>query len=169
MEALQAILTRIEVREFSDEPVPLEDQIKVLEAGRASPSAYNRQPWKFVLINDKGLLKKIGELSSSGPYIADSQFAIAVYVDENNPFHIIDGTRAAQSMMLAGWDLGLGSCWVHGIDRERVSELLGAPKGWYLLTIIPFGKPRKMYRGRKSRKSLSEIAFLNSFRVPLKV
>ncbi len=169
METLKSILTRIEVREFSDEPVPVEDQIKVLEAGRAAPSAYNRQPWNFVLINDKSLLRKIGELSSTGPYIANSQFAVAVYVDTKNSFHIIDGTRAVQTMMLAGWDLGLGSCWVNGIDREKVSELLGAPPGMYLLTIIPFGKPRKAYKGKKSRKPLSEIAFLNSFKVPLKV
>ncbi|MCL4343941.1 MAG: nitroreductase family protein [Nitrososphaerota archaeon] len=163
METFKAILTRIEVREFSGEPVPLEQQVKVLEAGRAAASAYNRQPWNFVLINDKKLLNRIGELATTGPYIANSQFAVAVYVDPKNTFHVVDGTRAVQNMMLAAWDMGLGSCWVNGIEREKVSQILGAPPEMYLLTIIPFGKPSKKYKGKKSRKPLSEIAFLNSY------
>mgnify|MGYP001626419494 CR=1 FL=1 len=119
METFKVILTRIEVRDFAAEPVPLEQQIKVLEAGRAAASAYNRQPWNFVLINDKKLLKEIGALAATGPYIANSQFAVAVYVNPKNTFHIVDGTRAVQNMMLAAWDMGLGSCWVDGIEREE--------------------------------------------------
>ncbi|MEM0097703.1 MAG: nitroreductase family protein [Conexivisphaerales archaeon] len=163
METFKAILTKIEVREFSQEPVPFEQQIKVLEAGRAAASAYNRQPWNFVLINEKKLLNKIGELAATGPYIAKSQFAVAVYVDPKNTFYKVDGTRAVQNMMLAGWDMGLGSCWVDGIEREKVSQILGAPPEMYLLTIIPFGKPSRKYKGKKSRKPLSKIAFLNNY------
>jgi len=167
MDTFEAILTRLEVREFSQEPVPFEQQVKVLEAGRASSSAYNRQPWTFILINDKKLLKKVGDLATTGHYISNSQFAIAVYVDQKNPFHIIDGTRAVQNMMLAGWSIGLGSCWVGGIEREKVSHILGAPEELYLLTIIPFGKPSKKIKGKKNRKPLNQLAFLNGYGNPL--
>lgn len=163
MDAYEAVITKIEVREFSPEDVPFEIQKKVIEAGRMAGSAYNRQPWRFVLINDKDLLKKVGGLASTGPYISKAAFAVAVYVDPKNPFHVIDGTRAVQNMMIAGWAFGLGSVWVHGLDREKISELLGAPKDLYLLTVVPFGKPAKKLKGKKNRLPLSEIAFLNRF------
>lgn len=167
MDALTAIYTKIEVREFSKDPVPFEDQLKVIEAGRQSASGYNRQPWKFVLINDRDLLVKVGALAPTGPYIAKAAFAVAVFIDKSNPLATIDGTRAAQNMMIAGWALGLGSVWVNGLEREKIAELLGAPNGYYLHVIIPFGKPAKKYKGKKNRKPLSEVAYLNTFKTPL--
>ncbi len=168
MDALDAVLTKIEVREFAAEDVPYDVQKKVLEAGRMAASAYNRQPWIFILINDKDLLKKVAALATTGPYISKAAFAVAVFVDPNNPFHIIDGTRAVQNMMIAAWSFGLGSVWVGGLEREKIAELLKVPKSLYLLTVIPFGKPAKKLKGKKSRKPIKEIAFLNYYRNELK-
>lgn len=162
------IISRLEVREFSDEPVSEELILKVVEAGRLAPSAYNRQPWKFVVVRDKERLKKLGELCTSGPYVKDAAFAIVVFVDPENPFHVIDGTRAIQTMMLAGWTLGLGSCWVTGVEREKAAELLKAPKSLYLLAVVPFGHPKKKLKGKKARKPLAEVAFLGEFGNPIK-
>jgi nitroreductase len=167
MDAIEAVLTKMEVREFAPEEVPYEVQKKVLEAGRMAGSAYNRQPWRFVLINDRDLLKKVGALATTGPYISKAAFVVAVFVEKDNPFHIIDGTRAVQNMMIAGWALGLGSVWVHGLEREKIAELLRAPSDLYLLTVVPFGRPARKLRGRKSRKPLSEISYLNQFGNPL--
>ncbi|MFP3130369.1 MAG: nitroreductase family protein [Nitrososphaeria archaeon] len=168
MDALDAVMTKIEVREFSPEEVPYDVQKKVLEAGRMAASAYNRQPWFFILINDKDLLKKVAALATTGPYISKAAFAVAVFVDPNNPFHIIDGTRAVQNMMIAAWSLGLGSVWVAGLEREKITELLKVPRNLYLLTVIPFGKPAKNFKGKKTRKSLKEIAYLNYYGNELK-
>ncbi len=168
MDALDAVLTKIEVREFAPEDVPYYIQKKVLEAGRMAGSAYNRQPWIFILINDKELLEKVAALAPTGPYISKAAFAVAVFVDPRNPFYIIDGTRAVQNMMIAGWSLGLGSVWVNGLEREKITELLKAPKDFYLLTVIPFGKPAKKLKGKKKRKPLNEIAFLNYYSNELK-
>jgi nitroreductase len=162
------IVNRIEVREFSDEPVPLEVAKKVVDAARKAPSAYNRQPWAFVLVNDRELLKKLGDKAPSGPYIKNSAFAVVVLVDPRNPFHVIDGTRAMQTMMLAAWILGLGSCWVSNIDRDEVKRMLKVPENLHILAIAPFGYPKRKFRGKKARKPLEEIAFLNEYGNPLK-
>ncbi|MDG7052261.1 MAG: nitroreductase family protein [Nitrososphaerota archaeon] len=163
MDTLEVIKGKIEVREFSDAEIPFEDQIKVLEAGRFAASAYNKQEWRFILINDKGLLKKVGDLAPTGPYISTAAFAIAVYLDKDVLLATIDGTRAVQNMMLAGWYLGLGSCWVDGLKRDDISKLLGAPDNMRLFTVIPFGKPKKKLLGKKTRKPLEEIAYVNRF------
>jgi len=164
----EEIIKRLEVREFSDRPVTDEIILKVIKAGRSAPSAYNRQPWNFVVIKDKNRLNELGKLCTSGPYVKDAAFAVAVFVDPQNPFYIIDGTRATQTMMLAGWALGLGSCWVTGIEREEAKEFLKAPKDLYLLAVIPFGYPKRAFKGKKARKPLSSIVFLEEFGNPLK-
>jgi len=163
MDALDVIKGKIEVREFSNAEVPLEDQIKVLEAGRFAASAYNKQEWRFILINDKDLLRRVGSLAPTGPYISTAAFAIAVYLDKDVTLATIDGTRAVQNMMLAGWYLGLGSCWVDGLNREEIAKLLGAPASMRLLTVVPFGKPKRKLLGKKTRKPLEEIAYSNRF------
>ena len=164
METLAAISKAITIREFEqNRTVPIETIRSILEAGRMTPSARNKQPWYFVAITDRGLLKSIGEIAQTGPYIADASFAVAVVTDPQNKWHEIDGTRAIQNMTIAAWDLGLGGSWVGSIDKEKAKELLNVPNELNILTIVPFGYPTKKYAGKKSRKPFGEVAFLNSF------
>ena len=85
MDALEAVKSRIEIREFQKKPIPKYIQVKVLEAARAAPSAWNRQLWHFILIEDKELLAKLGELAETGRYIKDSPFAIAFLIEKSYP------------------------------------------------------------------------------------
>jgi nitroreductase len=163
LDALEAVVSRIEVREFAPGAVPRDVQIKVLEAARMAPSAYNKQLWHFILINDRKLLTDLGKISSTGPYIRDAAFAVAVLVDKTYPQSTIDSMRCIQGMMIAAWGLGLGSCYVGGIDREKAKEMLSAPAELYVASIIPFGYPAKALKGKKSRKPLSEVASLNTY------
>ncbi len=141
--------------------------LEVLEAGRLSPSAINRQPWRFIAINDKAVLRKIGSLCPSGPYISEAAFAVAIVVDSKNPWSQIDAARAVQSMMLVAWSRGVGSCWVGNIKRDEVKTLLSIPDEMHLLTIIPFGYPEHPRRGtKKNRKPLSEVAYLETYGKP---
>jgi len=163
LDALEAVVSRIEVREFAPRAVPREVQIKVLEAARMAPSAYNKQLWHFILINNRKLLTDLGKISSTGPYIQDAAFAVAVLIDKTYPQSTIDSMRCIQGMMIAAWGLGLGSCYVGGIDREEAKQILKAPAELYVASIIPFGYPAKALKGKKSRKPLSEVASLNTY------
>ena len=58
----EAVLTRRSVRNFTDEPVPEPLIRRVLEAGRFAPSAGNCQPWKFIVITDRALIKKMDDM-----------------------------------------------------------------------------------------------------------
>ena len=166
MDAYECIVGRVEVREFTGEPVPEETIRRILEAGRMAPSQRNRQPWHFILVQDRALLRQLAEAAPTGPYIANAAFAVVIAMD-GAKMPQIDGARAAQTMQLAGWAEGLGSCWVSGLDRDRIKELLRMPLAMEVITVLPFGRPTPAARAvRKRRKPLAAIAHRNQFMTP---
>jgi nitroreductase len=166
MDVLDCIRTRPAVRSFRPEPVPNEVVKKILEAGRQAHSQRNRQPWRFVVVQERETLKQIGALASSGPYIADAPLAIALVIEgAKNPY--IDATRAAECLMLAAWGEGVGSCWVGGLDRPKIKELLGIPEPAELVTVIPFGYPTDEEKAKKKvRKRLDKVAYRERYGQP---
>lgn len=166
MDAYECIVGRVEVREFAPDPVPEEAVRRVLEAGRMAPSQRNRQQWHFVLVQERDLLRQLGQAASTGPYIAQAAFAVVIAMD-GAKMPQVDGARAAQSMQLAAWAEGLGSCWVSGLDRDRIKALLGVPAPLEIVTVLPFGRPTPAARAvRKRRKPLASIAHRNRFGTP---
>lgn len=122
-----------------------------------APSSKNSQPWQFVVIRNSENLGKIASLTPTGAHIAKAPLAIAILMD-GAKLPEIDGTRAIQNMVLAAWELGIGSCWVTNFYEDAVKDLLNAPQRMKLVTVMPFGYPREPKTGRrKNRKSLEEI------------
>jgi nitroreductase len=166
MAVFDCVRTRVETREFKPDPVPETVIQKILEAGRWSPSQRNRQPWHFIVIQDRESLKQLGAMAPSGPYLADAPLAIVV-VTEGARVPLIDGTRAISSMQLVAWEEGIGSCWVGSVDRDGVKRLLGIPEAYELITVLPFGSPTDTAkRLKKRRKPLEQIAHRERFGTP---
>lgn len=162
----ESVRARVEVREFKPDPVPEAAIRKILEAGRWSPSQRNRQPWHFIVIQQRDTLQQLGALASSGPYLAEAPLAIAVVTDGARA-PLIDGTRAIANMQLVAWEEGLGSCWIGGVDREGVKRLLNIPERCELITVLPFGYPTDAAKAlRKRRKPLAQIAHHERFGTP---
>lgn len=169
METLTALRTMLAVREYQAKPIADAVAREILEAGRLTGSARNRQPWRFVVIRRPDSLARLGELCSRGPYVGTAGLAVAVYIDGSAPA-TVDGARAIQSMMAAAWSLGVGSNWISVIPEElpALNEIVGAPTEWRLLALIAFGYPAKPGgRGKKDRKPLAEIAFGERWGTPL--
>lgn len=164
MDTFEAIRTRRTTRTFLPTKVPDETIGKILEAGRLAPSARNLQPWHFIVIQDSSTLKQLGALCTTGRFIERASCAVAVVTDPTNSWHEIDGARAVQSMELAGWNEGVGTCWIGSMERDRIKDLLAIPKGLHLLTILPFGyavetnAPR-----RKTKKRPDEVCHWGRF------
>src|SRR5262245_19440151 len=109
MDIFDCIRSRPTVRNFRPEPIPSAVVKKMLEAGRQAHSQRNRQPWRFVVIQDRDMLKQIGTLASTEPYIAEAPMAITLAIEKaKNPY--IDATRAVECLMLTAWREGVGSC-----------------------------------------------------------
>jgi nitroreductase len=166
MTAFDAIKTLVAVRDYQPQAIPDETVTQILEAARLTGSSRNRQTWDFVVVRNAETLKRLGELASTGPYIANAPLAIAVVVPEG-PAGNIDGARAVQDMMLAAWEAGVGSNWVGNVNTEPIKTLLKVPAERMVLTVIPFGYPtKKLGAGVKDRKPLSTIAHAEQFGQP---
>lgn len=166
MEVFEAVRTVLAVRSYQDRPIPEEIVRRILEAGRLTGSAMNRQPWHFIVVRDRETIQRLAELARTGPYIAQAPLLIVVAIEKTR-FAVSDGSRAIQSMILTAWSEGIGSNWVGFVGMDEIKPVLGIPEELDVLAILPFGYPaRPVGRGKKQRKPLSEIAHQERFGNP---
>ena len=158
MEVFEAIRTLLAVRRYQDRPVPEATVRRIVEAGRLTASAMNKQPWHFVVVQDRETLRRLGALARTGPYVAQAPLAIVVAIDKTQ-FAVSDASRGIHSMLLTAWGNGVGSNWVGFGGLEQVKGLLDIPAALEVLAIVPFGYPvEAIGRGKKQRKPLREVA-----------
>ena len=157
MDAYLAIASRREVRRYSERPVPEEIQRRILEAGRVSGSAANRQPWRFVWVTDRELLERLAEVVYEPSNLRGCAFAVAIAVSGKGPTSF-DAGRAAQNMLLAAWNEGVGSCPNGMPDRAATGEVLGLPEGGEPAILLTFGYPARPGRDPESRPAGRWIA-----------
>ena len=148
MQTWEAITSRRNVRSFAGRPIPAADLDQILQAGRRSPSSQNWQPWDFVLVTDRELLRELAKVWQGAGHVAHSAATIVVVGPAaDNAFRRaqLDLGQATMAMMLAAADLGIGSCHAGIADMPRVRELLGIPddRDWALLISLgyPAGRP----------------------------
>ena len=169
MNVYECVRSLSSVRSYVDGEVPDEVIMEVMESGRLSPSAHNNQPWEFVLIKDRAMLREMGKYCTSGRFIVQVAFAVVLLVDPKSKWHQIDGTRAAQNMVLVAWSHGLGSCWIGRIEKEELKRYLGVPEELDVLTVLPFGYfDKKRVATGKLRKNPEEVFHLDGYgkRIP---
>jgi nitroreductase len=166
MDVFEAVQTVLAVRSYLKKPVPQDVVLRIVEAGRLTASSMNRQPWHFIVINNRHTLRQLGEVARTGPYIAQAPLAIVVAV-EKTVFAVSDASRAIQSMVLTAWSEGLGSNWVGFMGLTEVNTLLDIPESLDVLAILPIGYPAQAIgKGKKQRKLLSEVAHKERFGQP---
>ena len=157
MDTYLAIASRREVRSYSPEPV--EDAVieRILNAGRMSGSSQNRQPWHFFLVRDRTVLERLAETVYARLNILDAAFAVAIATAGGRG--AFDVGRAAQNMMLAAWNEGIGSCPNGLTDASQAREVLGAAERDEVVTILSMGHPaRSVDPQSRSAEQWSEAA-----------
>jgi nitroreductase len=138
MDAFLAVASRREVRRYADRPIPPEVEQRILEAGRVSGSSQNRQPWRFVVVASPEARERTAAAVWAGDNVRGAALVIAVIVAGKGPVSF-DAGRAAQNMLLAAWNDGVGSC-PNGIkDPEAAARICGGE----VKTILSFGYPAK--------------------------
>ena len=138
---LDFIKERRSIRAFQDKQIPEKEIEMILEAGRWAPSASNRQPWEFIVIKNRDILKKIARVTGYGWFIGEASFAVAIVgkprISQN--WYVVDTSLVSMNMMLMAWSLGIGTCWIGSMNKERAKEILVLGRKDYLLTVLPFG------------------------------
>jgi nitroreductase len=151
-DAFLVIASRRETRAYRPDPLPDEVVRRILQAGRISGSGANRQPWRFVVVRDRALLQRLAPtLYAPGNARAPLLVAVLLEGQRRSPF---DGGRAAQNMMLAAWNDGVGACPNGFADEQAARDLLGVRSDQELLVAVTFGYP--VSRRRPESRSADE-------------
>jgi len=145
MNVSEAIRMKRAVRQFQDKPLPEEVVHAILNAGRRAQSSKNTQPWHFIAIQDKAILKALSECGTWAGHLAGAALGVAILTpDPSEKFQIMfDAGQAAAYMQLAAWELGVGSVPASIYEPERAREILGFPPEWHLRIALSFGYPAK--------------------------
>ena len=179
MDFLRLVMSRQSDRaydkEHSVEPEKLE---RILEAARLAPSACNAQPWKFVVVTDRELSRKVGKAAAGlgmNKFAKDAPVHILIVEESANitsllggkvkdkHFPLIDVGIAASHIVLAAESEGLGSCIFGWFDEKEIKQLTGIPASKRLLLDIIVGYPLKEKR-KKIRKVKEKVISYNGYK-----
>jgi nitroreductase len=141
-----AIATLRVIRSFADRPLEPGHLDRILRAGRRAGSSKNLQRWTFIVVRDRATL---AELSTAGPWaghLAGAALAVALITPDphapGTPLSVMfDLGRAAQNMVLAAWELGIGSVPATAYEHDVVRRLLGYPDDQFCEYLLSFGYP----------------------------
>lgn len=154
MDIIAAIRTKRAVRQFEDRPLPGDVVEAIVNAGRLAGSAKNMQPWSFVVIRDRVTLQQLAQCGEWCGHLASAAMGVALVTPD--PFLRLtvgfDLGRAAQNMMLAAWELGVGSVMATIYHNNRVAGLLNIPADHVVPWCISFGYPVQDPTQRPARK-----------------
>ncbi|MBU0757753.1 MAG: nitroreductase [Nanoarchaeota archaeon] len=162
-EVLKCIYTRRSVRSFKDKLVPKEIIEKILKAGVMAPSAMNKQPWNFSVVEGKGNITRFGEKALKGWNLMSVAARLGVMLKKadsiffNAPLLIVvsgkkkwmflkdDINLCVENMFLAAHSLGIGSCWIGfalPLDKDKTARKeLGIPMNNKIVAPLVFGYP----------------------------
>jgi nitroreductase len=167
-EVIDTILSRRSIRKYTDETVDNEDIITILEAAKWAPSGLNNQPWKFIVIKDKGTMKELAGCTHYSKIVQNAPLLIAVYLDTETMYNKTKDIQAIgaaiQNMLLACCDLGLGAVWLGEIlnQSDKVNLILNCPDSLKLMAVLAIGKPAESGKS-PSRKELEDMVFSEKY------
>lgn len=163
MDVLDAIKSRRSIRAYEARDVEEEKLKNVLEAGRLSPSASNRQERRFVILKDAATRKALSEAAKNQTFVAQAPVVIAACSVETDYImmcgqyaYSIDTAIAVDHMTLAAVEQGLGTCWIGAFDEKKVRKILKIPDNIRVVALLPLGYPAAIPHPTP-RKSIDEI------------
>ena len=167
MDAYLAVASKRDQREYAERPVPEDAVRRILDAGRIAGSSKNSQPWRFLVLGDRGLVDQVAQTVYEPPNLLGAPLVIAIAVTGKGPV-AFDAGRAAQNMMLAAWNEGVVSCPNGIANPESLAELLGLEADVQVQIVLSFGypararepeaRPPEEWIRRADRRPLGEVA-----------
>jgi nitroreductase len=166
VETFLAIASRRDERRYLPEALAEDVVERILDAGRLSGSAGNKQPWTFVVPASRSRVERLAPAVFVPDNLLSAALVVAVVVRGKGPISF-DAGRAAQNMLLAAWNEGVASC-PNGIsDAEAASEALELGEDERAAIVLSFGLPQRArdpeahsaaeWSARANRRPLGEV------------
>lgn len=146
MNMLELSRQRFSARKFTDQKVSSSDLDYLLECARLAPSAVNRQPWHFVVVESEEAKARLRQVYNR-EWFATAPLYIVCYAHtgrcwtraaDQKAHGDIDVAIAAEHICLAATERGLGSCWVCNYDPDLMRSLFPLPDH-EAVVILPVG------------------------------
>jgi nitroreductase len=179
MELDVCIKGRRSVRAYTNEPVSSEQLEAVLEAGVWAPTGMNRQPWRFIVIQNKELIKYVSDetkkaVQQAMPFMTkqfqteadvicyDAPMLLLVCAEKDKQWsrlNLLDSVLAAQNMFLKAYEIGLGTCYMGFIqmlnEKPDVLKKIGVPDNCELLVPFVMGHSKnKIGAGKRNKPNM---------------
>ena len=171
MDVHEAIRSRRSIRAYDSRDVEEDKLVRILESGRLSPSASNRQERRFIVIKDASTRELLSEAARNQRFVAEAPVVIAACSVESDyvmlcgqPAYAIDTAIAVDHMTLAAVEEGLGTCWIGAFDETKVKKILNIPDDVRVVALLPIGYPSTI-PPPKPRKSLDDIVMREKWRI----
>jgi nitroreductase len=173
---LEIIASRQSDRKYDSRPVEQEKLDRILEAARISPSANNAQPWKFIVVTDPDLIRKIAEAASGGlpgmnSFVVQAPVQIIVVrekaglttraagIVKRRDYSLIDIGIASENICLQAEAEGLGSCMIGWFDEKAVKKILGIPLSKRVELIITLGYSISHKREKRRKPPEATVSY----------
>lgn len=146
---MDSILKRTSVRKYKKEALKKSEIDLILRAAFSAPSAANRQPWQFIVVENKDTLKDLSEMTPYAALLKDAAMGIVVCADKSKNDSLDycqqDLAAATENMLIEAKSLGIGSCWLGVYPNEdrylAVNQYFKLPKGIVPMWMVAFGYP----------------------------
>lgn len=156
MELMEGLLTRRSIRKYQNKPIDKETIQEIIKAAQHSPTAHNRQPWEFLVIDDREILANLRHIQRWTSFAKDAACVILVCgdieksfnrnkEDEKWSFIDVDCAIATENLLLAAWAKGIGTCYCGAAPMQKVvdalKEYLNLPDNIRPFAIVTMGYP----------------------------
>lgn len=151
MKVYDAIKSRRTIRKFTQEPLNYDDLVSLVDCARVAPLGANMQSLKYMIITDSELLKEMYPLTKWAGYLdwepSETERPTA-YIAVLNDTDIkptanteCDSGAAVMSMILAAEEMGIGTCWLGALQRDKLKEVLKLNKKYDVTYLLALGYP----------------------------
>lgn len=138
--------SRYSVRKFDQKQISKKELDTILRAGQVAPTAVNKQPQKIIVIQNEAGLERVRSVTK---YAFNAPTVLMVLADKDVAWVAPDGECSGPvdaaivitQMMLQAWDIGIGSCWVRGFDKNAMVKAFDIPDNLDLVALLPLGYP----------------------------
>jgi len=167
VDVFKAIKGRRSIRQFTDEPIGRDTLGKLLDAARWAPTSSTQQKWRFLVVVSPSVKELISNFSP-GIFAVPAAFVVVCVEKTSGESPVWEFTHAAacvlaaQNIMLAAYEMGIGSCIAVSYSRIAVREALNIPEDVEPLLIISLGYPAEDPEP-PPRLDLSQIASIDAF------